>query len=764
MEGKALLPDPLTGREKDILARLSTGLSDQQIAAELFLSPNTIRWYNRQIYSKLGVSNRMQAIAHAKAHGLLETSDSAPLMPESSCRLPVPTTPFIERSREIAELKRLLQTTRLLTLTGVGGTGKTRLALYVAADVSENFADGVYFVDLASIDDSGQVAKAIAAAVHVLEQPNEPLLDTLKRAFARRALLLVIDNFEHVITAAPLISRLLTASPHLRIMVTSREALRLSGEQEYQVPPLSLPSGELVSVQDVSVSEAGALFLQRTKMIQPRFTFNDENASAIAQICRRLDGLPLAIELAAARCKLLTPHVLLDRLESPLNILTKGSRDAPTRQRTLRDTIEWSYNLLNDAEKTLFARLAVFRSGCSLEGIESICADELSTGVFDTLASLVDKSLVHQKETTESELRFVMLETIREYALERLQASGEAEVMRQHHVDYFVELAEQAEPELRLAQQRRWFKLLETEQENMLAALEWSLAGGAITPGIRLTSALCWYWYTCGRHVEGLHWTQQWLPHLDDAPEQYHAKFLIGAAHMMQVHNRANVRPLLMKALTISRQRGDRYHTAYTLIRLGYHRMAESNSLPMVEEGLALFRELGHKPGIAHALTIIGEIARFSGDDNRAQRAYEETLMLCRQIGDTRGILITLLNLTFIAQRQGDDERAKTSARQALELACAMDLRAEIAECLVALAGIIGSTQQPELAARLFGSAETAIERLGAFFDAPDRPEFDRMIAAVRAQLDEPSFQAAWAEGKQMMLEQAVECALNESR
>ena len=437
MKEKVMSANLLNEREQEILKRLSAGLSDQQIADELFLSLNTIKWYNRQIYSKLGVKNRTQAIARAKDLVLPDRASgvSTSPLPLARYNLPAQTLLFIGRSREIAEVKQLLGTSRLLTLTGTGGTGKTRLALRVAAEVAEMFADGVCFVDLAPLSDHTMVAKTIAGALGMLENPSDPLTDTLKRGLAQRELLLLIDNFEHVIEEAPLLSKLLAATSRLKVLVTSREPLRLAEEQEYQVPPLSLPGAEVASVPRLMASEAGLLFVRRAQMTLPRFEVSEMTAPVIGQICTRLDGLPLAIELAAARSKLFSPQALLERLRRrgenvPLRMLAGTSRDAPPRQRTLRDSIEWSYNLLAQNEKLLLARMAVFRGGCSLEAIESVCSEGLSIDVLDGLASLVDKNLVQQKETQSAEPRFVMLEMIHEYAGERLNASSEETTVR----------------------------------------------------------------------------------------------------------------------------------------------------------------------------------------------------------------------------------------------------------------------------------------------------------------------------------------------
>ncbi len=768
MKRKAPSPDPLNEREKEILRRLSIGRSDQQIADELFLSLNTVKWYNRQIYSKLGVRSRTQAIACVKGLGLLESGISMSPMPLPRHNLPAQTLLFIGRDREIAEVKQLLHTSRLLTLTGTGGTGKTRLALWVVAEVAEAFADGVCFVDLAHLSDHTLVAKAIAGALGVLENPTEPLPDTLKRVLAQRELLLLIDNFEHVIRAAPLVCELLAASSCLKVLITSREPLRVAGEQEYLVPPLSLPGAEVVSVQHLTASEAGLLFVRRAQRVLPRFEVSDGTAPVIGQICTRLDGLPLAIELATARCKLFTPQVLLERLagtgdNSPLRMLAGGSRDSPPRQRTLRDSIEWSYNLLDENEKRLLARLAVFRGGRSLEAIEDVCNEGLFIDVLDGLASLVDKNLVQQKEMPSGEPRFVMLEMIQEYARERLKASGEEETTQRRHAVYFVELAERAEPELRLAGYDYWSGRLELDLENIRAVLEWSLRGGDVTLGVRLAGALCLFWYGNGYHIEGRRWTQQLLERLDEVSLVYQPKFLLSAGHLAFLHDLDAGKPLFVRALDTARDLGDRLQMAWALALLGYTMLREPQmATPIVEESLALFRELNHQPGIAQALNIIGEIARFSHDSDHARRAYEECLVVSQQTGETRRIVFMYQNLAFIALHEGEAERARDLVRQGLQLARAMNNRLQLATALAIFAGAIGALGQPRQAARLLGASESALERLGALHQPNDKREIDGIIAAVRAQLDEATFQAARAEGRELRLEQAVAQALDE--
>jgi predicted ATPase/DNA-binding CsgD family transcriptional regulator len=762
MEDKVPFLNQLSNREAEILEHLSAGLSDQQIAANLFLSPNTIRWYNRQIYSKLGVGSRTQAIARATDLGLLGKADSGSPSPRLKHNLPTQFTSFIGRDREIAEVKYLLETSRLLTLTGMGGIGKTRLALQVASDMFHDFADGVYFVDLAPINDPTLVPKTIAAIFDVFEHPREPLLDTLKRALRGRELLLLIDNFEHVITAATLVSVLLVASQHLKIMMTSREPLRLIGEQEYPVPVMSLPSAEGASIQDVTTSEAGALFVQRVQMMQPRFTLNSTGAPVVAQICNRLDGLPLAIELAAARCKLLSPQALLDRLDNRLNTLTSGSRDAPMRQRTIRDTLEWSYNLLNSEEKALFIRLAIFRGGCSLDAIEAICGHNLTHDVLDILASLVDKGLVQQRETTQGEPRFIMLEMIHEYAKEKLATHDEVEAMYRRHAEYYTELAERAEPELRMAPHIHWFQRFGFERDNVRQVLEWSLSQGEISIGMRLASALWLFWFAYGYHIEGQAWTQRLLAHFNETPENLHAKFLIGVGNMAMASDLEVAKSLFLRAVEISQRLRDKANIAWALAHMASTKLAEPEAVTLIEEALLLFRELNHQSGIAYALNVSGEIARHAGHDALARRHYEECLEVCLKTGETRRVAIMFFNLAFLAQHEGNHTDALASTRQALRIARDMNNRGEMAWCLPIVAGSMAALGHLHRAAHLLGTSESFLERLGALILPADKREFDRIRTEVSLQLGEVEFQAALAKGRTMTLEQAVEYALEE--
>jgi predicted ATPase/DNA-binding CsgD family transcriptional regulator len=765
----------LSERELEVLRLLAEGLPDRDIAERLVMTINTVKWYNRQIYSKLGVSSRTEAVARSGALRLLERDEKVGppfrttfLAPKHN--LPVETTRFIGRQRETADVIRLLGSARLLTLTGPPGTGKTRLAVHVAWEMISAFQDGVYLVSLAPISDPALVANAIARAMGANETPGQPIVETLKQVLRDRQTLLVIDNFEHLLQAAPLVSELLAATSRLQVLATSREVLRLYGEQEYAVPLLELPDPQHLDPAVLASCESIALFTERASEVQPDFELTAENALDIAKICVRLEGLPLAIELAAARIKLMTPKVLLARLSSRLETLVGGPRDVPLRQQTLRHTIEWSYNLLTDEEKLLFARLAVFRGGRSPEAIEAVCQPGLSIDPLEGTESLLNKSLLfvqQRQQNKDGEPRFIMLETIHEYAWAQLQATGEAQAMRRRHAEYFAALAERAEPELRRAGFTYWMARLEPENENLRAALEWSLDGGDVEVGLRLIVALRDYWIMSSRYVEGEGWLRRALPTLEGVPPSTRAKVLTTAGLVLfYAVQRSSGKQYLEKAIALAREAGDRLTLAWALIVLGAFAIGQATGYEeahtFTEEGLAVFWELGHKPGVAQALNIIGELRRTNGDDDGAQMAYEKCLSVVRETGELRREAMTLSNLGFIAMHRADVKRAESLFREAFVKSLRVDYdRHLVITHIVCLAGAIGARGEPQLAARLFGAAEALLEPIGVRLAPGDLPEYERSLHFIRSQLDATTFEACWEEGRAMSFEQVVDLVLN---
>lgn len=681
--------------------------------------------------------------------------------------LPLPPTPFIGRQNEVAAATELLLRgeVRFLTLTGPPGIGKTRLAIEIANRLLTKFADGIYFVNLAPIAESHLVLPTIAHTLSLRQGKDRPLIAELKDLLVNRRVLLLLDNFEQVIQAAPALTELLQATLHLKILVTSRELLRVSGEHIFPVPTLPLPP-VLVDQQvprvwaslppeRLSDYEAVKLFMQCAVALQPDLALTPDNALIVAGICCRLDGLPLAIELAAARIRHLPPQEIYDRLEHRLDLLTSGARDLPLRQHTLRAAIEWSYNLLETSERLLFARLAVFRGGCSLEAAEAVCAEALSMAVFDGLASLVDKSLI-QRATSNGEARFVMLEMIHEYARELLQASGELDTLRRRHAAYFRELAERAEIELRLAHQKYWFHRLDTEIDNLRAALELSLESGNVTVGIGIMSGTFLYWIVYSRHDEGIQWTQSLLARVDEVVQEYQIRLLRTAAPLIAYRDLEAAGRLARQAVAIAREYGDRRQLAWSLWALSATLWTGSEAEAMTQEALALFREVDDQAGLGLVFNSIGERARLSGDDARARSAYEESLAIAERTGDSRRQYYVLFNLGFVAQHEGNHQEAVRVFRRSLALCQDLGVPSDVAQELLALAGSLGALGEPVRAAHLFGAASAFLQRNGTLIDPSDQPEHDRNIALVRSQLGDKAFQEAWEEGQNMTLDQAI--------
>ena len=643
--------------------------------------------------------------------------------------LPAQLTPLIGREQEVESACTLLRQpmVRLLTLTGTGGVGKTRLGLQIATDLLEDFADGVCFVSLAPISDPALVLPTIAQTLGLRELGDQPLVERLTASLHEKCLLLFLDNFEQVMGAAPVLTALLRTCLSLKMLVTSREVLRVHGEQAFPVLPLALPNlSHLTGPEAVSQYAAVTLFLQCARSVEPDFQLTTANARTIAAICTQLDGLPLALELAATRIRLLSPQALLARLGHRFDVLTQGPRDVPTRQQTLRNTLQWSYDLLNAQEQRLFRRLAVFVGGCTLEAVETVCkalGDEI-LNVFDGVASLLDKNLVQRQRISRyGEPRLVMLETIREYGLEALAESREMEVTRCAHTNYYLALAEETEPELAGPQQTVLLERLDREHDNLRAALRWSLERDEAGQGteddremaLRFGVALCRFWIMHGHWSEGRAFLERALAASEGTVSAMRAKALEVAASLAiyQIDYDWG-EALCRESLAQCRGCGDTVGTAFSLYLLGtiaWQRGDFAMARSLMEESLALEREVGDKERIAHLLSALAEMATQQGEYAKAHALLEESLATHRELGNARDFAISLraLALTLFVS-QGDSARVRSLLEESLVLARELGDKADIARCL-SHSALVALQQGDAATARVLAEESMALHR-----------------------------------------------------
>jgi predicted ATPase/class 3 adenylate cyclase len=750
-------------------------------------------------------------------HGL--AVDFAPLKTETNAHnnLPPQLSTFVGRGKEIEQITSLLASERLVTLVGVGGVGKTRLSIAAASGLLSEYPDGVWFVELAPLNEPALLSQTVARACGVSDDPGRPLLDVLVDFLCSKRMLLVLDNCEHLIDAcAELASAIMNGCDQVKILATSREALDVPGERPYHVPPLRVADPEtLPEISALVQIEAIRMFLDRATTVQPSFSLTAQNAPTVAQICRRLDGIPLAIELAAARVRVLSVEQISERLDDRFRLLTGGQRGRLPRQQTLQATIDWSYRLLTEPERVLFRRLSVFAGGWTLEAAEAICAGDTagleveldSLEVLDLLARLVDKSLVMKIELDGS-ARFRRLETVRQYALEKLLESGEASALRDKHLEWFLKLVEEAETKMYGPEQYAWINRLEADHDNLRSALEWSQKSeGELASGLRLAGALSVFWSIRGYFSEGRQRLSSLLAHpAAQEPTAARARGLLGSADLAYLqsdytatralldeslviyktlgasgrHGMAEVYlglgdvatevgdydsapGLFEQGLVIMRELDDKWGIASALRLLGWCAMRPGDytlAKEYLEEALILFREIGNETGIASSLSGLGEAALRQGDYKEADGFLSESLELRRRLGSKWGIAASLGSIAWAALRQGDLQRARSMLKESLAIRQEIGDVGGTAWCLEKLAEITGEESRFTDQVRIYGAASALRKSVDSIIDPADQAEYQAILDRSKAEIGEQAFTKAWAEGQIYRIEEAIDLGL----
>jgi predicted ATPase/DNA-binding CsgD family transcriptional regulator/transcriptional regulator with XRE-family HTH domain len=788
-------------------AMSARGISDLERAARKHPYPATVRRLAKALSLSDADRRVLEAAVPSSARLDVETATHTSA---SAGIVPTPLSSFVGREREVAAVRDLLAASRLVTLVGPGGIGKTRLAVEVVTGTVDQLADGVVFVPLASVRNADLVISAVAQALGIQEMGSRTLLDRLHSHLRTADLILLLDNFEHVLPAAEAVGSLLSSCPRLRVLVTSRAPLRLSGEREFAVQPLAVPDRHsLPPPEQLGSYEAVRLFIERGSSVRPGLALTGDEATAVAEICARLDGLPLAIELAAARARVLTPQLLLERLQPSLPLLVGGPRDMPARQQTLTATIRWSYDLLDPAEQRLFRRLSVFVGGFTFEAAEAVCGDaNLGLAILDGLESLLAKSLLGRQDGDRHTPRFRMLETVREYALEQASAAAELGEFRRRHAAYFLRVAETAAVKFASVSAPEWLQRLETDHNNMRAALNWAMEERDPDTALRLSSAVWRFWYARGYLTEGSRWLEEALEMAPDDPPliSARAKALTGAgvlAHYKAHYARAAT--LCGQSLALCRKVGDQAGIAAALHGLALVARSGGDfatARAMYEEARRIHDALGDRWGLSYTLRYLAVVLWMEADYTAARSVIDASLTLAREIGDSQGVGLSHTVRSYVACSLGEHKAAETAAciafshhesygdrrgaaqalwtlgmavagqgryreanahhKRALSTFSEIGDRYFMGVCFIGLAQVALAAGRPRDAVSLLAADSATMQAMGAPRSRwlSIRPYIQQALDQARAVLDVAAFEQAWAIGESLSLEEAAAVAM----